>query len=149
MDQLDKEILSVLTRDGKIQLSELSRKTNLSVSSCQRRIKNMEEDGTIVGYEAVLNPKAIGKGFQALVFVSLAQATQEKISEFEAALQKVDCVAEAHRIFGEQDYVLLIATNDLSDYQKAYDLELSSLPHIKKLETTLLMKEVIPFRMAP
>ena len=34
MDKYDKEILSVLLENGKIQLSELSKKTNLSVSSC-------------------------------------------------------------------------------------------------------------------
>ena len=39
MDKYDKEILSVLLENGKIQLSELSKKTNLSVSSCQRRVK--------------------------------------------------------------------------------------------------------------
>ena len=57
------------------------------------------------------------------------------------------CIIEAHRIFGEQDYVLLVATPDLTAYQEAYDTQLSSLPNIKKVETTLLMKEIIPHRI--
>ena len=67
MDKYDKEILSVLLENGKIQLSELSKKTNLSVSSCQRRVKNLEESGVIESYQAVVNPKLVGMGFQALV----------------------------------------------------------------------------------
>ena len=139
MDKYDKEILSVLLENGKIQLSELSKKTNLSVSSCQRRVKNLEE--------AVVNPKLVGMGFQALVFITLSQAAGEKITEFEKALEKISCIIEAHRIFGEQDYVLLVATPDLTAYQEAYDTQLSSLPNIKKVETTLLMKEIIPHRI--
>ena len=137
MDKYDKEILSVLLENGKIQLSELSKKTNLSVSSCQRRVKNLEESGVIESYQAVVNPKLVGMGFQALVFITLSQAAGEKIP----------CIIEAHRIFGEQDYVLLVATPDLTAYQEAYDTQLSLLPNIKKVETTLLMKEIIPHRI--
>lgn len=78
MDKYDKEILSVLLENGKIQLSELSKKTNLSVSSCQRRVKNLEESGVIESYQAVVNPKLVGMGFQALVFITLSQAAGEK-----------------------------------------------------------------------
>ncbi len=147
MDKYDKEILSVLLENGKIQLSELSKKTNLSVSSCQRRVKNLEESGVIESYQAVVNPKLVGMGFQALVFITLSQAAGEKITEFEKALEKISCIIEAHRIFGEQDYVLLVATPDLTAYQEAYDTQLSSLPNIKKGETTLLIKETIPHRI--
>ena len=78
MDKYDKEILSVLLENGKIQLSELSKKTNLSVSSCQRRVKNLEESGVIESYQAVVNPKLVGMGFQALVFITLSQAAWKK-----------------------------------------------------------------------
>lgn len=78
MDKYDKEILSVLLENGKIQLSELSKKTNLSVSSCQRRVKNLEESGVIESYQAVVNPKLVGMGFQALVFITLSQGAGEK-----------------------------------------------------------------------
>ena len=97
--------------------------------------------------KAVVNPKLVGMGFQALVFITLSQAAGEKITEFEKALEKISCIIEAHRIFGEQDYVLLVATPDLTAYQEAYDTQLSSLPNIKKVETTLLMKEIIPHRI--
>lgn len=146
MDKYDKEILSVLLENGKIQLSELSKKTNLSVSSCQRRVRILR-NRVIESYQAVVNPKLVGMGFQALVFITLSQAAGEKITEFEKALEKISCIIEAHRIFGEQDYVLLVATPDLTAYQEAYDTQLSSLPNIKKVETTLLMKEIIPHRI--
>lgn len=147
MDKFDREILSILVENGKIQLSELSKMTDLSVSSCQRRIKNLEETGIISKYQAVVNEKAVGKGFQALVFISLAQATNEKIGEFERALVNIPAITSAHRILGEQDYVLRVATTDLSDYQQVYDTQLSPLPYIRKIETTILMKEIVPFRL--
>ena len=88
-------------------------------------------------------------GKQEAVFqvAELPEACCEKITEFEKALEKIPCIIEAHRIFGEQDYVLLVATPDLTAYQEAYDTQLSLLPNIKKVETTLLMKEIIPHRI--
>ena len=148
MDKFDREILSILVENGKIQLSELSKLTELSVSSCQRRIKNLEETGVIRRYQAVVDSKSVNRGFQALVFISLAQATNEKITEFERSLVGIPSIASAHRIFGEQDYVLLVATSDLSEYQQVYDTQLSTLPYTRKIETTLLMKEIIPFRLS-
>ncbi|MFR8254657.1 MAG: winged helix-turn-helix transcriptional regulator [Parasutterella sp.] len=62
----------------KSNFPNFQKKTNLSVSSCQRRVKNLEESGVIESYQAVVNPKLVGMGFQALVFITLSQAAGEK-----------------------------------------------------------------------
>lgn len=60
MDQIDRNILSVLQLDGQISMARLSDQVGLSLSACHRRVKMMETNGVISGYAARLNRKAVG-----------------------------------------------------------------------------------------
>ncbi len=56
MDQTDKRILQVLQTDGKLQNNELAQRIGLSASPCLRRVKQLEEDGIIRAYVALVDP---------------------------------------------------------------------------------------------
>ena len=56
MDQTDKRILQVLQVDGKLQNNELAQRIGLSASPCLRRVKQLEEDGIIRSYVALVDP---------------------------------------------------------------------------------------------
>lgn len=56
MDQTDKRILQVLQVDGKLQNNELAQRIGLSASPCLRRVKQLEEDGIIRAYVALVDP---------------------------------------------------------------------------------------------
>ena len=56
MDQIDKRILRVLQVDGKLQNNELAQRIGLSASPCLRRVKQLEEDGIIRAYVALVDP---------------------------------------------------------------------------------------------
>ncbi len=62
LDEIDKRILRVLQRDGRIANNDLAREVGLSPSPCLRRVKLLEEAGVIDRYVAVLNPAKVGKG---------------------------------------------------------------------------------------
>ncbi len=62
LDEIDRRILRVLQRDGRIQNTELAKKVGLSPSPCLRRVRLLEEAGVIDRYIAVVNPAKIGKG---------------------------------------------------------------------------------------
>jgi len=56
MDQIDKRILHELQKNGKLQNNELAQLIGLSPSPCLRRVKQLEDDGVIEQYVALLNP---------------------------------------------------------------------------------------------
>lgn len=147
MDKYDKEILSVLLENGKIQLSELSKKTNLSVSSCQRRVKNLEESGVIESSQAVVNPSLSAWVSRHWYSSPCRKLPVKKSQNLKKPWKKFPASSKLHGSSASRIYVLLVATPDLTAYQEAYDTQLSSLPNIKKVETTLLMKEIIPHRI--
>ncbi|MGW2690963.1 Lrp/AsnC family transcriptional regulator [Streptomyces sp. NPDC001296] len=149
MDPVDQKILAELQQDGRLTVTELAARVRLSVSPCHRRLRELERSKAIRGYRAVVDPAAVGLNFEALVFVSMRQEDRDTVAEFERALSEVEHVVEAQRLFGEPDYLLRIATTDLTAFQRLYDERLATLPGVQRLTSTLVMKHVVEDRPLP
>ena len=147
MDVIDREILALLQTDGRITLTDLADRVRLSVSRCQRRVRELERTGVIRGYQAKVDPAAVGLGFEVLVFATLSRP--EMVSDFDAAIAAIPQVIEAQRLFGEPDYLLRIVTASITAYQQLYDQSLVRLPGVQGLRSTILMKQVVPLRPLP
>ncbi|MHC9045604.1 Lrp/AsnC family transcriptional regulator [Microbacterium saperdae] len=149
MDATDRKILSELQRDGRQTLTELADRVQLTVSPCHRRLRELERDGVITGYRATLNPGAVGFGFQTLAFVTMRESTRDIVAAFEAAVAEIPYVLDADRLFGEPDYLLRVVARDLTHFQQIYDEQLSALPGVQRLNTTLVMRSVVDDRALP
>jgi DNA-binding Lrp family transcriptional regulator len=149
MDDIDRKILAHLQDDGRATITELAQRVQLSVSPCHRRLRELERNGTIRGYRAIVSPEALGLTFQALVFVTMRQEDRETLLGFEDAVAKIPNVVQAQRLFGDPDYLLRVVTADLGAYQRLEDDELSTLPGVQRLNSTLVMKHVVDERPLP
>ncbi|MGN8246469.1 Lrp/AsnC family transcriptional regulator [Cellulomonas soli] len=149
MDATDRAILAELQRDGRQTLTELAERVQLSISPCHRRLRALERAGAITGYHARLDAKALGLTFEALIFVTMREATLTTISAFEAAVADLPNVLQAQRLFGDPDYLLRVIARDLADYQRLYDKDLSALPGVQRLNSTLVMRSVVQDRALP
>ncbi len=147
MDAIDREILALLQTDGRITLTDLADQVRLSVSRCQRRVRELERTGVISGYQAKVNPAAVGLGFEVLVFATLSQP--ELLDDFDRAIAAIPQIIEAQRLFGEPDYLLRVVTASLTAYQQLYDKSLIRLPGVQGLRSTIMMKQVVPLRPLP
>ncbi|MEU8344626.1 DNA-binding transcriptional regulator, Lrp family [Actinomadura meyerae] len=149
MDAIDRKILAVLQEDGRLTVTDLAARVGLSVSPCHRRLRELERNGTIRGYRAVVDAAALGLTFQALVFVTMRQEDRDTLLGFEDAVARVPEVVQAQRLFGDPDYLLRIVTADLTAYQELEDDVLSALPGVQRLNSTLVMKHVVDERPLP
>ena len=149
MDAIDRKILALLQQDGRLTVTDLAARVGLSLSPCHRRLRELERSGTIAGYRAVVDPDALGLKFQALVFVTMRQEDRATLLGFEAAVAAVPEVLQAQRLFGDPDYLLRIVTADLAAYQRLEDDVLSALPGVQRLNSTLVMKQVVNDRPLP
>ena len=143
MDRTDKKIIAELQADGRLSLTELADKVGLSLSPCHRRVKSLEETGIINGYRAQVDTAKLGLSFSVIVFVSLEKADRQAVSSFEEAVVEVPEVITAQRLFGNPDYMLHVLTRDMESFQRLYDLDLSALPGVQRLTSTLIMKTVV------
>lgn len=149
MDRIDRKILTLLQDDGRLTVTELASRVGLSLSPCHRRLRELERLGVIRGYRAIVDAKAVGLTFQALVFVTMRQEDRDTLLGFEAAVAEIPNVVQAQRLFGDPDYLLRIVTADLEAYQRLEDDVLAALPGVQRLNSTLVMKHVVHDRPLP
>jgi len=149
LDDVDRKILAELQTDGRLTITELAERVQLSVSPCHRRLRSLEQSGVISAYRAHLDPTAVGLTFSALVFVTLRDGDRSAVEAIEAAVLQLVEVTQAQRLFGDPDYLLHVVTRDLPSFQRLYDDKLSTLPGVQRLSSTLVMKDVVRDRPLP
>jgi DNA-binding Lrp family transcriptional regulator len=71
--------LALLQTDGRITLTDLADQVRLSVSRCQRRVRELERTGVIQGYQAKVDPAALDLGFEVLVFATLEHPAAQRV----------------------------------------------------------------------
>lgn len=147
MDSTDRNILAELQKDGRLTLTELADRVHLSLSRCQRRVRDLEAQQVIRGYRAIVDPIALGLGFEVLVFATLDRS--DSATDVDSALAALPQVIEAQRLFGDPDYLIRVMTTDLPAYQHFYDVTLSRLPGIRRLTSTIVLKQTVPSRPLP
>ncbi|CAM3564759.1 Lrp/AsnC family transcriptional regulator [Smaragdicoccus niigatensis] len=149
MDGLDRKILTELQLDGRLTITELASRVQLSVSPCHRRLRDLESSGAIRRYRAVVNAAAVGLNFEAIVFATLRWEHRDTVATFETAVEAIPQVVQAQRLFGEPDYLLRVVAQDLAAYQRLYDEQLAKLPGVQRISSTLVMKHLIEDRPLP
>ena len=146
MDSVDRQILAELQFEGRLTVTELADRIRLSPGPCHRRLRELERTGVIRGYRAVVDPAALGLGFEVLVNVTMDREDAETIAAFETALTGIDEVRHAERLFGDPDYLLRVTTADLAAYATLRDEKLATLPGVQRLTSTIVMKRVVADR---
>ncbi|WP_298569506.1 Lrp/AsnC family transcriptional regulator [uncultured Aliiroseovarius sp.] len=139
MDRVNRQILQELLRDGRLPNTELADKVGLSPSACLRRVQELERQGVIKGYRAVLDPVALGVGFVAYVTVGLSDHTKAAQEGFERSVALYDEVRECHNITGTVEYLLRVEAEDLIAYKRFHTDKLGTLPQVHQIVTHVVM----------
>ncbi len=143
LDGFDHKILACLKREGRMTITDLARHVGLSKTPCQARVKRLERDGFILGYQAILSHEKLGAGHIAFIQVTLSSTRHEALEAFNKAVRQISEVEQCHMTAGGFDYLLKIRTKDISSYRRVLGEKLSSLPHVAHTSTFVCMESVI------
>lgn len=139
IDQKNRQILQELNRNGRISNLDLAEKVGLSASACLRRVQDLERSGVIAGYRAVLNPAALGVGFQAYIGVGLSNHSKKAQEAFERAISMATEVIECHNVTGTVEYILRVECADLQAYKIFHTDVLGTLPHVNAITSYVII----------
>ncbi len=139
LDNIDRNILKILQKDGRITNSQLSKDIGLSPAPTLERVKKLEQTGYIASYHAVLNKEKLGLGVTTLVMVSLKQHNKETIEKFISAINKLEEVIECHHTTGTADFMLKVVSNDITGYQKFMLEEISNIEVIADMQSMVIL----------
>ena len=86
-------------------LSSFSRRLG-SPPACLERVKRLEQGGVIVGYRAIIDPKAVGAHFEAWAEISLSDHSAETLARFHSLLNGTPAIVSAYQVAGPYDFQL-------------------------------------------
>lgn len=142
MDTIDRQILAALQKNSRITNADLARHIGLAPSSTLERVRRLQENGTLQGFTARLNPQALGLDVQALVSVTLIRHDPGYIEQFEIEVQKIPYMTACYHLTGRFDYLLHLAVRDLEHLGQFIKGTIAALPHVGQAETFVVLSEV-------
>jgi len=142
LDSADLTILRLLQQDGTLSNAQLAEHLSLSVTPCWRRLKRLQDEGYITGYQANLNRRKLGLDVLAFVQLRFMVVTDASVKQFEEIIRIHPAVLSCHKITGEADYMLQVVAADLDAYSDFVEALLRQVPGISMMHSSLAMREI-------
>ena len=142
LDTVDRRMLAILQRDGRISNAALAEQLHLSPSPCLRRLRTLERDGVIAGYAAILDRPKLGLGLTVFVELKVDTHSDRTAAAISDALTKAPEVISAHIVSGPSDFRLEVVVADLADYERLLFQTLLKLPHVTDVRSDFALRAV-------
>lgn len=142
LDEFDLRILRALLQDGRQSVQAMSESVGLSPSPIARRLRQLEESGTITGYAALVDEVKLGFGVSVFVSVKLDRQVDDALAQFERAIALFPEVVDCWLMTGNRDYLLRVVTRDMAEFEKFLVGELTKLPPVAEIESSIPLRRV-------
>ena len=116
MEEIDRRIVSLLSRNGRMSFTELARQAGLSVSAVHQRVRRLETEGVITGYVALCDPEVIGLPLTA--FVSIKPFDAAAPDEVPDRLRHMSAIEDCHSVAGEENYILKVRVGSPAELEE-------------------------------
>jgi len=149
IDTIDFRIMRELIADGRATDVHLGERVHLSSTAVARRRKILEERGAISGYTATLNANVLGHGTVVIVALELSSQAEQALNEFETAVVRCPSISFCSFVSGDTDFLMIVHVRSLQDYDRVYRKELSTLPHVARIRSSFVIRQVAQRTIAP
>jgi Lrp/AsnC family transcriptional regulator, leucine-responsive regulatory protein len=142
LDDFDRSILDTLQNDGRLTHMELSERIHLSPTPTSRRVKALESQGLITGYQARLDRQKIGLGLTVIVGLKVDGHRDANATAIQEAFRGMPEVITCHLISGEFDFLLECVFPDIARYEQFLMGQLLKLPMVKDVRSNFVIRTV-------
>jgi Lrp/AsnC family leucine-responsive transcriptional regulator len=142
LDTIDRRMLDVLQREGRISNAALAERLHLSPSPCLRRLRALERDGVISGYRAVLDRQRVGLGLTVFIELKVESHSDRSAAAISKALHATPEIVSAHIVSGAADFLLEAVVADLTAYERLMFGTLLKLPHVSDVRSNFALRTV-------
>ncbi len=116
MEDMDRQIIGLLSADGRMSLADIARDTGLSTSALHQRVRRLEQRGLITGYRAEVNYRAVGLPLTA--FVSLTPIDPAAPDDVPERLAGIDEIESCWSVAGAEAYILKVRVAEPADLEE-------------------------------
>lgn len=139
-DEIDRHIVNVIQRDARISIAEIARQLGMAPSGILERLRKLEARGVITGYEARLNPHALGRGLLAFIFVRADERVGSGDTGQQLAL--IPDVQEVHHIAGEDCYLVKVRVKNTEALAHLLRDRFGALDAVRSTRTTIVLTTI-------
>jgi Lrp/AsnC family leucine-responsive transcriptional regulator len=142
VDRIDRMILNILQRDGRITNLELANRIGLSPTATSERMRRVLKERLVTGFGARVDPHRLGFSLLVFVEVLLDKTTPDVFDRFAEAVNRAPEVLECHMVAGGFDYLVKTRVRDMSAYRRFLGNVLLGLPGVRETRSYAVMEEV-------
>ena len=116
MDNIDIELLEILSDNSRVTAADISKKVNLSIPAINKRISKLQRTGLISKFTALVDPALAGKPIMTFILINL-----QNFSAADSLMEYVSDdpdVLECYSVTGEYDYILKVCAQDVKALEK-------------------------------
>ena len=143
MESTDRQILSLLSQDGRMSYTDIGRETGLSTSAAQQRVRRLEQRGLITGYRAEISAEALGLALTA--FIELTGSDPASDDQIPDRLSHLANVVSCFSVAGAASYMLIVQVATPADLE-ALLAQIRVAAGVTTLTTLVLS---VPFKDRP
>ena len=143
LDRTDRLILDILQRDGRIAISELATRVNLSTTPCSERVKRLERDGIITGYYARINPALVDKNLLVFLEIKLSAKSGDVFDRVAHDLAQIPEVLECHYTTGNWSILIKIICRDNEHLMQLLNKKIQPIDGVSRTETYISLEQQI------
>ncbi|QYJ05637.1 Lrp/AsnC family transcriptional regulator [Nocardioides panacisoli] len=115
MDEVDRDILGHLLRDGRASFAEIGSGVGLSAPAVKRRVDRMRASGEIAGFTAVVDPAALGWSTEA--YVEVYYRGNVSPAELRRSLETIPQVVGVWTVSGDADALVHVMARNMADVE--------------------------------
>ncbi|MEJ1194040.1 Lrp/AsnC family transcriptional regulator [Pseudarthrobacter sp. CCNWLW207] len=139
LDDIDRRIISELTRDGRMSVTQVAENVHISRAHAYTRIARLTGDGVLTKFTALVDPIKAGLRSSAYVTLKVSQHSWRELREQLCAIPEVHHIA---LVGGDFDVILLVRAVDNIDLRRVIFDQLQSMPGVLDTQTFLVFEDV-------
>lgn len=139
IDELDKKILSLVSKNARIPYLEVARECNVSGAAIHQRIQRLIRMGVITGSEFIINPKSIG--YSTCAYMGIYLQSAGLYNQVLKQLEQIPEIVECHYTTGEYSLFIKVVTRDNEHLKDILSGSLQKIDGIERTETFISLEE--------
>ncbi|RLC21012.1 MAG: Lrp/AsnC family transcriptional regulator [Deltaproteobacteria bacterium] len=137
MDDTDLQILQILQKKARIPNVEVARNIEMAPSAVLERIKKLEAQGIIEGYEVRLNPHMFNCAM--IAFIQIKLTTQARLIETGKLLSKIEQIQEVHHLAGEDCLMVKLRVSSNTELENILSTQIANIDVVKETKTLIAL----------
>ncbi len=141
IDNLDRKILDIITKNARIPYLEVARECNVSGAAIHQRVQRLIRLGVIIGSEFKVDPVMVG--FSTCAFIGLYLDNPSKYRDVIEELKEIQEVMECHYTTGNYSLFIKIYAQDNEHLREILTDKIQVIPGVMRTETLISLEESV------